>query len=108
MNITTGFYPVILGLIPSETTNLLLTIKKKIRMKQKNHKQNFCGLNNRRIMALKNLEECLKLDHKNTKTGAVPLTPEDKTRIQKEINILQSRIVSDEVAKATRHKKKKN
>ena len=77
-------------------------------MKQKNHKQNFCGLNNRRIVALRNLEESLKLDHKNTKTGAVALTPEDKKRIEKEINVLQSRIVSEEVALATRHKRKKH
>ena len=52
-------------------------------MKQKNHRQNFGGLNNRRIVALRNLEESLKIDHKNTKTGAVPLTPEDKKRIEK-------------------------
>lgn len=77
-------------------------------MKQKNHRQNFCGLNNRRIVALRNLEETLKLDHKNTKTGAVPLTPEDKKRIKKEIEVLQSRIVSQEVAQITRHKRKKN
>jgi stress response protein YsnF len=77
-------------------------------MKQKNHKQNFCGLNSRRIVALRNLEESLKIDHKNTKTGAVALTNEDKKRIEKEINVLQSRIVSKEVALATRHKRKKN
>jgi hypothetical protein len=76
-------------------------------MKQKNHKQNFCGLNRRRMVALHNLQESLKIDHKNTKTGAIPLTPEDKKRMEKEIEVLQSRIVSEEVAQATRHKRKK-
>lgn len=41
MNITTGFYPVILGLIPSETTNLLLTIKKKNKNEAKKSQTEF-------------------------------------------------------------------
>jgi hypothetical protein len=76
-------------------------------MKQKNHRQNFCGLNSRRVVALKNLQETLHLQHKNTKNGAVELTDADKKRIQKEIDILQSKIVSNEVAQSTRHKRQK-
>lgn len=46
----------------------------------------------RRASALKRLEAQLASGKKNTKEGLVDLTEQDKARIQREINILTSRV----------------
>jgi hypothetical protein len=65
------------------------------------------GVNKRRIRALERLKEQLKRGVKTPKHEFHPseeLTQQDKKRIEKEINTLSGRIVSDESARATRRK----
>lgn len=71
---------------------------------------NFRGaVNERRIQSLKRLEMQLKSKMKQPRgtvlvLDMVPLEEKDIERIKNEINILKSRITSDEVARNTRHK----
>jgi hypothetical protein len=84
-------------------------------MKLKNSGRNKVAQNNKRISALSRLENQLKTGVKTAKnthvltaatTGNdVELTESDVIRIKKEISVLKSRIVSDEVALSLRTKK---
>ena len=69
-------------------------------------------VNARRIVALKYLQSQLKDKFKQPKgtflhLDRITLSEDDATRIKKEIATLQSRIVSEDVARSTRTKKKK-
>jgi hypothetical protein len=66
--------------------------------------------NNKRISALQRLENQLKSGVKPEKgySLTIPLTEGDVKRINKEISVLKSRVVSNEVAMATRTKKNRS
>lgn len=68
--------------------------------------------NERRINVLNRLKTQLKSGSKTGKksvTGLdlLPLTEQDVKRIEKEIKVLETRIVAPEIARATRTKRKK-
>jgi len=73
--------------------------------------------NERRINVLNRLKSQLKTNSKTEKgdilrkatvgLDQIPLTEQDVKRIEKEIKVLESRIVAPEVARATRTKRKK-